>query len=108
MNFSTKIKIENDKFRCKFYKDKSHKCKAFVEFNKEGKVVNYNNNHTCKVDEKKLNMLLINNEIKESINKTAITNDIKANNLFYNSLTKVNKRKKEYSFDDEDDKNEKR
>ena len=67
MNFSTKLKNENDKFRCKFYKDKS----------------------------------------KESINKTAITYDIKANNLFYNSLAKVNKRKKEYSFDDEDNKNEK-
>ena len=52
MNFSTKLKNENDKFRCKFYKDKSYKCKVFVEFNKEGKVVNYNNNHTCKVDEK--------------------------------------------------------
>ena len=94
MHFSTTLKNENEKFRYKFYKDKNYKFKAFVEFNKEGKVIKYNNQHTCKVDdEKKIKMLIVNNEIKNTINKTPITFDIKANNLFINSLKKVKKKR---------------
>lgn len=48
--------------------------------------MNSNNEHTSTYDENKVKMLLINKENKDTINKTAITFDIKANDLINASL----------------------
>lgn len=88
-------------YRCKFYKDRKIKCKAFARFDSKGQIIKYNNKHTCRVDEKKVNMLLVNNEIKTSIDNTSIPFSIKAKILFNTAQKKLIKRKNCEEHDNE-------
>lgn len=65
--------------------------KAFLNFDSDGKL-KYDDNHTCIVDEQKVKILLIINEIKEAVDSSSIPFNVKAVNLL-NIAQKTIKRK---------------
>ncbi len=93
LHFDYKLKDGSEQYRCKFYKDSKIKCKAFARFDSKGQTIKYNNKQTCRVDEKKVSMLLVNNGIKSSIDNTSIPFSIKAKVLYNTAQKKATKRK---------------
>ena len=51
--YSITLKNGDKIFRCKYYRDKDLKCKAFLKIFSKGEFVSNDETHSCVVDEKK-------------------------------------------------------
>ena len=77
-------------FRCRFYRDKNVKCKAYVKYNDKDKLIDYDDNHSCKIEEMKIKSL---NEAKKLVKEDNIIFEVKAKNIYYTSFKTANKEK---------------
>ena len=87
-------------FRCKYYRDKDLKCKAFLKISSEGEFVSNDETHSCVVDEKIVKNIKIIKEIKDNISKNEIIYNVKPRELFESSIRKAIKRKKDNDPDE--------
>ena len=76
--------------------------KVFVKFDINEKIISYNNNHTSIMELLQIKKLKIMNDAKESLNKTEDIYNIKARDIFNNSIKKVIKRKSDFDGKDEE------
>ena len=70
--YSNTLKNGDKIFRCKYYRDKNLKCKAFLKISNKGEFVSNDETHSCVVDEKKVQNIKIMNEIKDNLSKDEI------------------------------------
>lgn len=82
LNLSQILKNQDKVFRCKFYKEKTIKCKSYCKINKEDKLRDANLNHVCNVDENMVKKTKILNEAKNVINENKILYNYKPNQIF--------------------------
>ena len=101
MHFSQKKSNGDLTYRCKFYKDKVNKCKAYVTFDNNEMIKDYNDNHNCIIDTMQIKKLKIMNEAKEALNNIEDIYNIKARDIFNNSIKKAIKRKSDVEKEDE-------
>ena len=100
MHFSQKLTNGDSTYRCKFYKDKLIKCKAYVKFDSNGNLKSFSDNHTCSIDTLQIQKLKIMNSAKDSLKNMEDIYTIKARDIFNNSIKKAIKRK--YDYDEEE------
>lgn len=77
LHFCQTLKNGSNLYKCKYYKDKIVKCKAYAKFNKDGNLEEVNNEHSCKVDEGQKKIILIQNEVKSFIKEHEDIHNIK-------------------------------
>ena len=106
LHYSNILKNGDKIFRCKYYRDKSIKCKAFLKISNKGEFVSNEETHSCVVDEKKVQNIKIMNEIKDNISKDEIMNNVKPRELFESSIRKAIKRKNDEDPDENEIKEE--
>ena len=104
--YSNTLKNGDKIFRCKYYRDKDLKCKAFLKISSKGEFVSNDETHSCVVDEKKVQNIKIMNEIKDNISKNEIIYNVKPRELFESSIRKAIKRKKDNDPDESEIKEE--
>ena len=67
-------------FRCKFYRDKTVKCKAYVKYNDKDELIDYDENHSGKIEDMKIKSLNIRNEAKKLVKEDNIIFEVKVKN----------------------------
>ena len=101
-----KILSNGDKlYRCKNYLNKNYKCPAKVKFDPKDKLLEYNDQHSCKVDEIAIQKIKILNEVKTSFKDTKDIFTIKAKDIFDSSIKKATKRKNDNIPEEAEDNN---
>ena len=70
--------IEDKLYRCKYYLNKKYKCKANAILDKEDKLLSYDDNHSCGIEEKKINSLKVITEVKTTVNNIGNIYSVKA------------------------------
>ena len=93
LHYSNKLKNGDRIYRCKFYKDQNIKCKDFLKLSENNDFVDRDNNHSCVVDEKKVQNLKITNDIRANISQSEIIYNVKPRDIFDASIRKAIKRK---------------
>ena len=93
LHYSQKLKNGDLIYRCKYYKDSKIKCKAYLKLDKNNKFISNDKGHSCVVDEKKIQNLLLMNDIKSNIENKEIIYNIKPKDIFDSSIRKAFKRK---------------
>ena len=78
-------------FRCKFYRDKNIKCQAYVKFNNKEELIDYNDNHSCKVEEMKIKSLNVRNEAKKLVTEESVIFEVKAKSIYETSFKSAEK-----------------
>ena len=106
LHYSNTLKNGDKIFRCKYYRDKNLKCKAFLKISSKGEFVSNEETHSCVVDEKKVQNIKIMNEIKDNISKDEIIYNVKPRELFESSIRKAIKRKNDEDPDENEIKEE--
>ena len=102
-----KILSNGDKlYRCKNYLNKNYKCPAKVKFDPKDKLLEYNDQHSCKVDEIAIQKIKILNRVKTSFKDTKDIFTIKAKDIFDNSIKKGTKRKNDNIPEEAEDNNQ--
>ena len=90
--YSNTLKNCDKIFRCKYYRDKNLKSKAFLKICSKGEFLSNDETQSCVVDEKKVQNIKILSEIKDNISKDEIIYNVKPRELFESSIRKVIKR----------------
>ena len=102
LHFCQTLRNGSNIYKCKYYKDKIVKCKAYAKFNKDGNLEEVNNENSYKVDEVQIKKILIQNEVKSFIKEHEDIYNIKAKDIFDSSAKKIFKRKSDKVPEDED------